>query len=177
MGPSEMVRNAEAGKPAAAAVFLRLFQHQDLFPRQLRQLYRGDGAAGSRADDHHVCLLLDGRMGRNPRRFSRVDGADIADLHAPPTLDTFLRVDLIFGPLVVDGVDGTFQGAVVTPQAEGFDRICHMLSPYYMFETRRTFACASCFPVYFRTGSSFRQRSVSDRAIRIRSRISRFWDY
>ena len=69
-------------------------------------------------------------MRYNSLRDSGVYGADIANLHTSAALDALFRIDLILGPLVVDGVDGTFQSAVVAPQTEWFDLVSHSIRPF-----------------------------------------------
>ena len=115
----------ESGKPAAAAVALCLLQYNDLLSGELCQLDRRNAAACTCADDHAVGLQLERLMGHHLLRLSGVDGADITDRHAFSAFDTFLRVNLVLGAHIVDGVGRTFQRTVMTAQTEGFDLIGH----------------------------------------------------
>ena len=124
------VGDHKAGKPAAAAVALCLFQHDDLLAGELCQLHRRHGAPSPCADDHAVGLQLLGSVGHDHLGLAGVNGADVADLHALAAFHAFVQVDLVLGAHIVDGVGGTFQRTVVTAQTEGFDLVSHMLSSF-----------------------------------------------
>ena len=118
------------GKVGVATGLAALLQHDDLFAR-LGRPGRGDHA-GTGTHHNDVRIQRDGVMVDDRlRRALLVAGAGVAHLGAQAALETFLLVDLILGANKVNGLGGTFAGAVVAAGTDPSVNYKHGIHPFH----------------------------------------------